>query len=70
MKVFDYRFRDIAGALKKGTLQAVDRPDARRQIKTKGCAPVPVTEGNAAHSGVRVPMNTGGHRRDLWMAAA
>lgn len=44
MKTFGYTSRDKAGAPKNGTLQAVDRLDALRQIKSMGCVPVSVTE--------------------------
>lgn len=53
MKTFCFTSRDNTGALKKGSIQAVDRADALRQIKSKGCVPVSVTEGSGIATGTR-----------------
>lgn len=57
MKTFGYTSRDKSGALNNGTLQAVDRIDALRQIKSRGCVPVAVTEGKSVAASTRVAWN-------------
>jgi len=70
MKTFGYTLRDKEGALKKGSLQAVDRIDALRQIKDMGCIPVAVTEGKGVVPSARAPWNPATWNRAVWMAAA
>jgi len=48
MKTFTYTYRDPAGALKKATVDAADRTDALRQIKTLNFVVVSVAEGGSA----------------------
>ena len=52
MKTFGYVYRNNNGVLKNGNLQATDRADALRQIKTMGHMPVSVTESKAIVSNV------------------
>ncbi len=71
MKMFGYTLRDKSGALKKGTLQAVDRIDALRQITAMGCVPVSVLEGRGAAPGTRELRNSAWNRRGtVWLAVA
>ena len=70
MKTFCYTSRDHSGALKKGTLQAIDRADALRQIKSMDCVPVSVTESSGVASGAHVSWNPTWNRRAVWLATA
>lgn len=47
MKTFGYTMRDKAGALKRGSLQALDRQEALQKIRSMGGTPVTVTEGGS-----------------------
>jgi len=62
MKTFSYTSRDRDGRLKKGTVQAVDRAGAMREVKAMGGVPLSVTEARAGTGGG----STAGRRVLLW----
>ncbi len=45
MKTFGYTMRDKTGALRRGSLQALNRQEALQKIRSMGGTPVTVTEG-------------------------
>jgi hypothetical protein len=51
MKSFNYTARDKTGALKRGSLQAVDRSQALHQLATQGVVPLSVAEGSPLATG-------------------
>ena len=70
MKTFGYTLRNKEGALKKGSLQAVDRNDALRQIKAMGCILVSVSEGKSLAAGKRAPWDPATWNRAVWLSVA
>jgi len=69
MKTFAYTFRDPSGALKKGSIVAIDRVDALRQIKAMGFVAVNLSEGKAGVP-TRASLFPAGKGRLLWLAVA
>jgi len=55
MKIFSYTSRDKDGRLRKGTVQAVDRMGAMREVKAMGGVPLAVTEARAGTGGAGPP---------------
>jgi peptidyl-tRNA hydrolase len=70
MKTFGYSCRDNSGALKKGTLRAIDRTDALLQIKTMDCIPISVTEGKGETTSSRMARIHTGRNTIIYLVVA